>query len=365
MASSSVALFQPQVALCFSGQLRGAEERVGELREAKAAVQGLGPTQVFASIHLNDSPGHPLPESEARAVVLVVRTLSPAAWETYDSGEYACAPRSCRGDGGGGNNRQKQQVATAQQPVPNIACTFLVQFAGVRRSFRLMVDYEHRTGSRFDVVVRYRFDISCVHWGSLASSYPSLSLPPPSTPTASDQALWFLGSSRRSSAQQVSEYDWTDLAFVVSRGLAETVFTSVDEYSRSTSSYHGRRTADSYHNPKEEDKGEGGEGSSDCLGPLMHSQTLERECAAAAVNGTTGLAVKQCEAATTPQQRRNRKKPPSSLLLTRCKFFECVVNARIRRVHGPSAAFLNPATSQWRCGKNTRHHDKVKKPLSS
>lgn len=260
--SSATTFDRHQVALCFSGKLRGANERLGELQEVKAAAHKLWHTQVFASIHLDDSPAassSTSTEEASRAVSQVVRTLVPAAWETYDSGDFTCAPRSCRDSSSGG------KVVTTQA-VSDTACTFLIQFSGVRRSFRLMEEHELRTGMRFDMVVRFRFDISCINWQRLVpATYPLLSPPTagtlsPLSSSSSSSLLWFLGSSRHSAAQQVSEYDWADFAWIVSRGLAETVFTSVEEFDRSTSSSSSNMDGTS-------SSSSSAGSSSSCLGP--------------------------------------------------------------------------------------------------
>ena len=42
--------------------------------------------------------------------------------------------------------------------------------------------------------------------------------------------------------------------------------------------------------------------------------------------------------------------------VTRCKFYECIVNTRLR-MHHPHAVFLDPRHSKWRCTKRTKDHE--------
>jgi hypothetical protein len=42
--------------------------------------------------------------------------------------------------------------------------------------------------------------------------------------------------------------------------------------------------------------------------------------------------------------------------VTRCKFYECIVNTRLR-MHHPTAVFLDPRAAKWKCSKRTRDHD--------
>jgi len=54
----------------------------------------------------------------------------------------------------------------------------------------------------------------------------------------------------------------------------------------------------------------------------------------------------------------SRAADSSWLPVTRCKFYECIVNARLHRLHGPKAVWLNPLDSGWKCNKLTDDHEK-------
>ena len=64
------------VALCVSGQLRGAEapSRLAALRQAKAELSGLGHVRAFASVHLREGEAY---NSDVSAVAVVMAALRP------------------------------------------------------------------------------------------------------------------------------------------------------------------------------------------------------------------------------------------------------------------------------------------------
>jgi len=231
-----------------------------------------------------------------------------------------------------------------------------------------------------------RFDVACINWGALPSAYPSLlkSAVPAAPGTAQShrrrrhsshqETVYFLGSARRSQGQQVigsnienftriylhfflmpeclhdrcivfttfllhfqskvSAYDWSDFGWVVSRAAAETVFGAVHE--------HGV----------------------DGCGRLMHPVDLEAACVSAANHS------QQCQARPPPPLSAATKllstisatatgAPDASWLpVTRCKFYECIVNARLFRLHGSKAVWLNPLDSGWKCSKVTDDHER-------
>ena len=300
------------VAMCFSGQLRGADRRLGQLRDAKTGAAVLGRVRVFASVHVDRTES--LSPVGTATLAAVVSALEPAAYEFYDSGAFACAERACpaSNSGGGGGDGHQQH-----------ACTFLAQFTGVRRSFRLMLEDETRTGLTHALVVRFRFDVSCVNWASLPAAYPALlgsgagrQLGRGSSgggPGAAEAAGgYFLGASRATPRQQLSPFDWTDFAWVVTRAAAAAVFEAVEEH------------------------GPGG------CGRLMRAPVLEAACAAAAGNGT-----RQCEAAGGGRGGGAKgwggaAAAAESTPLTRCKFYECIVNVRLRRLHPTAVTPLSP-----------------------
>ena len=165
-----------------------------------------------------------------------------------------------------------------------MSCTFLAQYAGVKRSYALMLEDEERTGVHHSVVVRFRFDIRCENWRNVLRVHPELfaataALPghmmmergATSSSSSSSSSLLvlehgdgpygassalssssspftavaaaaaaargtsgalpplFLGSARPA-GQQHSAFDWLDFAWISTREVADTVFTVVDEY---------------------------------------------------------------------------------------------------------------------------------------
>jgi len=204
-ASAAAAPTEPPqlVALCISGQLRGAEGRERSLRDAVAGLGLLGTVRAFASVHLDRAASARAAEAAAAigasvaaqaaaatsphaadffagsaataarssrsyggavsetvasgfdsfgasAARTVLGSLGAtlAGFELYDGGDYACsASGACKASsdaaasgsarGGGGS------VAAS-----GVACAFLVQFSGVLRAFRLVLEDEARTGVR-------------------------------------------------------------------------------------------------------------------------------------------------------------------------------------------------------------------------
>jgi uncharacterized membrane protein YgcG len=163
---SHKAIAAPLVALCMSGQLRGAETRTAALRDTKRRVAAaLGPTRVFASIHVNAGAwvDGTTAATTAASVAAVVGALEPAAHEVYDSGAFQCAaPGGSTLAASGGSSGGSSRSSSSSSPVMNKcsdssgaggndvdarqACTFLTQFTGVWRSWRLVLEDEARTG---------------------------------------------------------------------------------------------------------------------------------------------------------------------------------------------------------------------------
>lgn len=140
-----------------------------------------GPTNVFASLHHSG----PTPAT----LIDGLRALSPAAYEIYSSGPFQCTPSlKCK-------------------TMPARGCTFLVQFEGVRRAFRLMVAFEEQYNVRHAFVVRHRFDLLTNFRSAVPASYDFA-------------RAWitpaFIGC-RRPSDQEVSTFDFDDKGWVCGR----------------------------------------------------------------------------------------------------------------------------------------------------
>jgi hypothetical protein len=139
----------PLVALCLSGQLRGAETRGAALRATvRDVAAALGPTRVFASIHVSAGAWGEgsLAATTAAALSAVVGALNPAAHEVYDSGAFQCAAPGSGGVGGGRGGKGGCADGGAAPAATRQACTFLAQFTGVWRSWKLALEDEARTG---------------------------------------------------------------------------------------------------------------------------------------------------------------------------------------------------------------------------
>jgi len=165
----------PLVALCMSGQLRGAETRTAALADTKRRVAAaLGPTRVFASIHVNSGAWEEGTAAATTAAYLaaVVGALSPVAHEVYDSGAFQCAvPGGNALDASRGSSSSLSSSSSSSRSgsVMNQcgdsseaggngvdarqACTFLTQFTGVWRSWRLVLEDEARTGTMHTLAV--------------------------------------------------------------------------------------------------------------------------------------------------------------------------------------------------------------------
>ena len=208
------------LAVCMSGQPRIFQEYAREYRNTLAAVSASLSTSLFLSIHKDGEIDGRLQQQ--------VELLKPARHEYWTARAPCSPPSNCI------------QLGNASVGMRGMRCSFYWQFTSVKRAYNLMLGFEQQHGTReasvtghgshrvrFAYVLRLRTDTLCPI-AQLQRLFSDTALFGSAVDPFTDEI--FRGMTRNGHGPDVTSTRFSDMAWLSTRIVAESVMTVIDEF---------------------------------------------------------------------------------------------------------------------------------------